>query len=94
MVYMDPELKVTEENRLFGIRNGKDEIEEAMYAVLKDTAVLPKQKAYTVKINETTLHFSSKEEVIRLLEETKNRFDVNDEFTVELVEYPRISLPR
>jgi len=86
LVYMDPELKVTEENRLFGIRNGKDEIEEAMYAVLKDTAVLPKQKAYTVKINETTLHFSSKEEVIRLLEETKNRFDVNDEFTVELVE--------
>lgn len=86
LVYMDPELKVTEKSRLFGTRMNEAETVEAMAAVLKDSVITPKQEAYTVKINEITLHLSSKEEVIRLLEETKNRFDVNDEFTVELVE--------
>lgn len=86
LVYMNPELKVTEENRLFGVRLGEEEITEAMYAVLKESVITPKQEVYTVKINEVTLHLSSKEEVIRLLEATKNRFDVNDEFDIELVE--------
>lgn len=87
LVYMEPELTVTEKtDTIFGSRMGTEQLAEAMYAVLNDCVITPKQEAYTVKINELTLHFSSKEEVVRLLEETKNRFDVNDEFTIELVE--------
>ena len=86
LVYMDPQLVVTEENRLFGTRQDKEEIVAAMCDVLKDSVVLPKQEAYTIKINETTLHLATKEEVVRLLNETKNRFDINDEFAIELVE--------
>lgn len=86
LVYMNPELSVTEKNRLFGTRMNEEQMTEAMYAVLKDAVITPKQEAYTVKINEITLHFATKEEVIELLEATKNRFDVNEEFSIELVE--------
>ena len=86
LVYMKPELVVTERERLFGTRMDENQIAEAMYAVLKDSVIMPKQEAYTVKINELTLHFETKEEVIELLEAAKNRFDVNGEFSIELVE--------
>lgn len=86
LVYMQPELTVTEQERLFGTRMSEEQVTEAMYAVLKDSVITPKQEAYTVKINEITLHFETKDEVIELLEATKNRFDVNGEFSIELVE--------
>lgn len=86
LVYMTPELKVTEQERLWGTRMDETQITDAMYEVLRDSVITPKQEAYTVKINEITLHFATKEEVIQLLEDTKNRFDVNNEFSIELVE--------
>lgn len=86
LVYMEPVLQVTKRNKLWGTRMNETQVVEAMYSILKESAVMPKQEAYTVKINETTIHLASKEEVVQLLEATKNRFDVNDEFTIELVE--------
>lgn len=86
LVYMNPELRVIKEERLFGRRMGEAQMADKMYALLKDSVIAPRQEAYTVKINEITLHFATKEEVIELLEATKNRFDAEDEFSVELVE--------
>lgn len=87
MVYMEqPELTVTEKGCLIGTRMEEEQIAEAMYDILKSAVITPKKEAYTVKINEITVNLASKEEVVQLLENTKNRFDVNDEFTVELVE--------
>lgn len=86
LVYMKPELAVTEKNQLIGTRMGQEEVEAAMYAVLRESVVPAKQEAYTIKINETTFNLASRAEVVELLKATKNRFDVNDEFEIELVE--------
>lgn len=86
LVYMLPELSVAEENKLFGVRLSEEELEERMYELLKENTILPKQEAYTVKINETTVYLSSKEEVMELLKAAKNRFDTEDEFEIVLVE--------
>ncbi len=86
MVYMNPELTVTEKKKLFGKRMKAEELEEIMYTALQDNIFSENQKAYTIKINETTINLASKEEVLELLEATKNRFDTNNEFQIQLVE--------
>ena len=86
LVYMEPELVVTKENRLFGTRMTEEELEAEIYAILKADATLPKATTYAVKIEENILYLSTKEEVVELLEGVKNRFDTKQEFTVELVE--------
>jgi len=86
LVYLDPELVVTKENRLFGIRITEEELESKMYAILEQEVTLPAATAYAVKIEDTMIYLSTKEEVVQLLEGVKNRFDTNQEFSVELVE--------
>lgn len=86
LVYMMPELDVAEKDKWFGKRLNQEELEEIMYSILKESAVLPKQESYTVRVNDTTVYLSSKEEVLDLLNATKNRFDVENEFDILLVE--------
>lgn len=86
LVYMEPELVVTKEDRLFGTRMTEEELEAEIYAILEADAVLPKPVTYAVKIEENILYLSTKEEVVELLEGVKNRFDTKQEFAVELVE--------
>ena len=42
LVYMEPELVVTKENRLFGTRMTEEELEAEIYAILKADDTLPK----------------------------------------------------
>lgn len=86
IVYMNPELTMTEKKKLFGTRMKQNELEEIMYTALQDSILAEKQQAYTIKINETVINLASREEVLELLESTKNRFDTNNEFQVQLVE--------
>lgn len=86
IVYMNPELTMTEKKKLFGTRMKQNELEEIMYTALQDSILPEKQQAYTIKINETVINLASREEVLELLESTKNRFDTNNEFQVQLVE--------
>lgn len=86
LIYMEPELIVTKEDRLFGTRITEEELEEKIYKILKEESALPKAATYAVKIEENILYLSTKEEVVELLEGVKNRFDTKQEFTVELVE--------
>lgn len=86
LIYMNPELTVEKQERLFGIRISKEELEERMYEVLAEQVVLSEPSAYAVKIEDTILYLSTKEEVVELLESVKNRFDTENKFSVELVE--------
>lgn len=86
LVYMEPELIVTKENRLFGTRMTEEELEAEMYALLKKEAALPETTTYAIKIEENIIYLSTKEEIVELLEGVKNRFDTNQEFSVELIE--------
>lgn len=86
LVYMEPELVVTKEDKLFGTRMTEEELTAEIYAILEADAALPKAVTYAVKIEENILYLSTKEEVVELLEGVKNRFDTKQEFAVELVE--------
>lgn len=89
LVYMEPELTVIKKDKLFGTRMSEEELEEQMYALLEKEAVLPEAAAYAVKIEDNMIYLSTKEEVVELLEGVKNRFDTEQEFSVELVENER-----
>lgn len=86
LVFLEPELEIEEVNKLFGTRQEESELEDKMCQVLRDNIISQKQEAYTVKIENIVINLGSKEEVVELLEAAKNRFDVNEEFQVVLVE--------
>jgi len=86
LVYMKPELTVVKQDKLFGSRMTEEELEKKIYTLLEKEAVLPKANSYAVKIEENMIYLSSLDEVVELLEGVKNRFDKEQEFSVELVE--------
>ena len=86
LVFLEPELEIEKVNKLFGTRQEESELEDKMSQVLRDNIISQKQEAYSVKIENILINLGSKEEVVELLEAAKNRFDVNEEFHVVLVE--------
>lgn len=86
LVFLEPELEIEEVNKLFGTRQEESELEDKMCQVLRDNIISQKQEAYTVKIENIVINLGSKEEVVELLEAAKNRFDINEEFHIVLVE--------
>lgn len=86
LVFLEPELKVEKVDKLFGTRIEESELEDKMQQVLAENIISHKQEAYTVKIEDIVIHLGTKEEVVELLEAAKNRFDVDEEFHVVLVE--------
>ncbi len=85
-VYMDPELVIEKEDRIFGDRNTVSELEDKMYEVLASSTVNAKQKGYVVDIDGYTVVLSTKEEVVKLFEAAKDKFDKEDTFYIDLVE--------
>lgn len=86
LVFLEPELEIEEVDKLFGTRIEVDELEDKMSQVLRDNIISQKQEAYTIKIEDIVINLATKEEVVELLESAKNRFDVNEEFHIVLVE--------
>lgn len=86
MVYMDPELSVVEGDAVFSTRMTEEEVQDAMYSILKDSVMeFNKQKAYTVRINDYTVTLGSKDEVIELIDAAKADYDSGNEFQVRMV---------
>ena len=86
LVFIDCSHTITEENRIIGSTQEKEELEDGIYAALKNSVIEAKKKAYTVKIDEFSVTVSSKDEVIQLLETSKSKYDADNEFTIELIE--------
>lgn len=85
-VYIDYDLNVYEEDKLYGKKLDKDELSEKIYNVLRESSVEVKEKAYVVNIEGFTVTLGSKDEVVELLNSAKNKYDQNSEFTTLLTD--------
>lgn len=86
VVLMAPEFNVYEQSKLFATRMSEKDIEDAIYQNLASSIVdMDSKEAYTVRINDFTVTVSSKDEVIKLMESVKKKYDSNNEFQVDLV---------
>lgn len=85
-VYIDYDLNVYEEDKLYGKKLDKDELSEKIYNVLCESSVEVKEKAYVVNVEGFTVTLSSKDEVVELLNAAKSKYDKNNEFTTLLTD--------
>lgn len=85
LVYMNPDLSVTQEEMVFGQRMSVDDMADAMYDVLEQSVInFDKQDAYTIRINDYTVTLATKEEIVELVEGVKANYDTENEFQVRL----------
>ena len=62
------------------------QVVEKVYDEMKFNIVEDKLLAYTLKIGDYTVTLESQEAVLAVLEQTQGKYDVNDDFTIELVQ--------
>lgn len=86
LTYVNPEYKVYKQSRLRGVNDTQDELEEAVYNVLKSDVISPKTEAYMVNIDGYTVTLASRDDVTALFEAVKAKYDKKNLFHVELVE--------
>lgn len=86
IVYLEPDLQIYKQDKLFGTRQSGEELEDKIYEVLVQSADLGKKQAYVINIDGFTVTLSSKEEVVELLEAAKSKYDTENKFNVDLVE--------
>lgn len=85
IIFMNPDFDIYKQSRLIGTRMSASQIEEEIYSNLSaDIVKVDSQTAYTVRINDFTVTVASKDDVIRLIDEAKKKYDVNNEFQVTL----------
>lgn len=65
--------------------SSRAELAQKVYDELTDCLIKEKTLAYTVKINNYTVTLGSEAEVLALLEQVQNAYDVNNEFVIELL---------
>ena len=85
-VYIDYDLKVYEEDKLYGKKLTKEELSEKLYDKLEVSAVEVKNKAYVVDIEGFFVTLGSKEEVVELLNAAKSKYDTEGKFTSVLTD--------
>lgn len=86
IVYLEPDLVIYKQDKLFGNKQSEEQLEEKIYDALVQTADLAKKQAYVINIDGFTVTVGSKEDVVKLLEAAKAKYDTSDEFSVDLVE--------
>ena len=85
LVLVDIHVNVREKRSLFGGLENEEAIEERISQVMSSHIIKQRERAYTVKINEFTVNLRSSQEVLELLSAAKNKYDVDNQFDVELV---------
>lgn len=85
-VYIEYDLAVYEEDKLYGDKISEEELAHKMYSVLKESSVEVKEKAYVVNVEGFMVTLSSKEEVVELLNAAKSKYDDKNEFTTILTD--------
>lgn len=71
--------------KLLGSTMDTDTLSDAIYQELRKDVETAKKKAYLMKINEFTVTLGSYQDVMDVLYATKNRFDENNEFQINIV---------
>ncbi len=83
-VYADYEIKVVEKTSVSAVMDDVEVVTENIYSNLSDTVIDTKVLAYTINIDGNTITLSSKEDVEKLLNAAKSKFDANNEFNAVL----------
>ncbi|MBE5949866.1 MAG: LysM peptidoglycan-binding domain-containing protein [Lachnospiraceae bacterium] len=85
MVYMDASLAV---NVIDDKKSTlcEEDLQDAIYDLLMESVVTPKEPAYTLKIGDVTVHLADTQEVVALFERIKDKYDAEDAFEVVLAE--------
>ncbi|MDO5403497.1 MAG: M23 family metallopeptidase [Eubacteriales bacterium] len=85
VIYIDPQIEVTKENKAIATRMNEAELEKAIYDSLYSCVVeMDKQVAYTVRIDDYTVTLGSREDVITLLERVAAKYDSKNEFQIAM----------
>ena len=85
VIYIDPKVEVTKEDKAIATRMEEDELEKAIYDSLYSCIVeMDKQVAYTVRIDDYTVTLGSRDDVVTLLERVAAKYDSKNEFQIAM----------
>ena len=85
LVLADVEYELDKVPRIFGTTMDPDTLTDAIYQELSSVVATAKKKAYLMKINEFTVTVGSYQDVMNVLYATKDRFDPENEFQINIV---------
>lgn len=83
--YVRMDLDVKGEKVVFGYVDSEKTLLERVTGVLKENSIQTLQRAYTVKVNEYSVNLATSDEVKELLNAALNKYDAEDEYSVDLV---------
>lgn len=85
LIYAKMDLEVVGKKVLFGKIDSQRTLLNRVAGVLQENSIQTLQRAYTVKVNEYSVNLASSDEVKTLLDAALNKYDPEDEYSVELV---------
>lgn len=85
LVLADVDYSLEKIEKIFGTTMDTQMLTDAIYEELKKNVVTAKKKGYLIKINEFTLTVGSYQDVLDILNATKNKYDTEDAFEVSIV---------
>ena len=85
LVLADVEYSMEKIPKIFGSTMDTEALTEAIYQELCEVVATAKHKAYLMKINEFTVTLGSYQDVMDVLYATKNRYDEDNEFQINIV---------
>lgn len=85
LVLIESNMELQGEEVLWGRIDDEDTIIANMKQVLDENVKKTLHRSYTVKINDYTVNLASKEEVIKLLQASVDKYDTQGQYSVDLV---------
>lgn len=85
LIYAGMDLEIVGEKVVFGKIDSEKTLLNRVAGVLQENSVQTLQKAYTVKVNDYSVNLATSEDVKALLNAALDKYDVNNEYSVELV---------
>ncbi|MBA4685629.1 MAG: peptidoglycan DD-metalloendopeptidase family protein [Candidatus Galacturonibacter soehngenii] len=92
IVYMDYSYEIVPDKKIVGSVDNLDVVKDNVYQELKSCIVATKQKAYTIKVDDFSITLPSKDAVISLLSEAKNKYDQENQFSIDLIQVEKQEL--
>lgn len=85
LIYAKMDMEVEGKEVLFGKIDSERTLLNRVTGVLKENSIQTLQRAYTVKVNEYSVNLATSDEVMALLDAALDKYDTQDEYSVELV---------
>ena len=85
LIYAGMDLEIAGERVVFGKIDSERTLLNRVAGVLQENSIQTLQKAYTVKVNDYSVNLATSDDVKALLDAAVDKYDVNNEYSVELV---------